>query len=44
MEIVDEAGKVKAVSVNGFSNVFNLRFNGRLSRSQYFCITMSIFY
>lgn len=40
MEIVDEAGKIRNVSVNGFSKVFNLRFNGRLSRSQYFCITV----
>ncbi|MGL4667201.1 MAG: DUF805 domain-containing protein [Saezia sp.] len=43
MEIVDETGKVLVVRTGGFSKVFNWRYQGRLSRSQFFCVTMAIY-
>ena len=44
MEIVDDVGKVIiARRHNGFTKVLSLRYNGRLSRSQFFCTTAIIF-
>ena len=43
MEVVDEVGKVTVVRTNGVFKVLNLRYQGRLSRSQFFCTTLAIF-